>query len=145
MVDWSKLSPAELDRRRIASIESLKARERADFDRWYQEKCDTDYWTQGKCCAGCDHWQSSMGNLGHCISAGIVSGDQVMRSMGIEFCSYIPPPGFPLTRGNFYCGMFCDDFDWSDLAPDYLRRIGAMRGDVLKAKPKTPIARDTAP
>jgi len=136
MMAWDAVPKAEIERRRLASIDALNARERSDFDAWYQEKCDKDYWTFGKCCAGCDHWSSDMGNLGHCISAGIVSGDQVMRSMGIKFCSYTPAPGFPLTQGSFYCGMFCDNFDWAELKPDYLRRIGAMIGDVLKTRPQ---------
>lgn len=139
---WLKFSPAEMERRRKESVAALRARERADFDRWYQQRCDEMYWKRGKCCAGCDHWQSGMGNLGHCISAGIVSGDQVMRSMGVSFCSYTPPPGFPLTEANFYCGMFKDDFDWSTLEPEYLAGIGAMRHGALKEKPTQPIAQE---
>ena len=132
----------EIERRRLASIEALRKIEREEFDRWYQEKCDQMYWASGKCCAGCDHWQSDMGNLGYCTAAGIVSGDQVMRSMGITFCSYTPPPGLPMTEAEFYCGEFRDDFDWSTLDREYLAKIGAIRNGDLRKKPETPIARD---
>ena len=121
---FTTLPPDEVERRRKQSVAALKQREREDFARWYQEKCDRDYWTRGPCCAGCDHWKSDMGNIGHCTAAGIVSGDQVMRSMGISFCSYTPPPGFPLTQGDFHCGLFKDEFDWSSLPAEYLRKIG---------------------
>jgi len=119
------LPPAEIDRRRQASIERLKQRDCEEWAEKYQEHCDRLYWTNGPCCAGCDHWRSDTGNLGRCTAAGIVSGDQVMASMGIEFCSYTPRPGFPMTKADFHCGMFEDDFDWSSLPIEYLARIGA--------------------
>lgn len=122
---FTRMTPKEMERRRAESLEEMKRRERVEFDKWYQEKCDKDYWKNGPCCAGCDHWQSDMGNLGSCTAAGIVSGDQVMRSMGISSCSYTPPPGFPLTPGEFHCGLFEDEFDWSSLPPEYLEKIGA--------------------
>ena len=125
MIKFTSMSAQEIERRRAASLDEMKRRERAEFDVWYQEQCDRMYWQNGPCCAGCDHWQSDMGNLGHCTAAGIVSGDQVMRSMGISFCSYTPPPGFPLTKAEFHCGLFKDDFDWSSLPPEYLKKIGA--------------------
>ena len=136
MPNWSKFTPEELERRRLESVAAFEDMKRDDFDRWYQEKCDQDYWAYGRCCAGCDHWQSDMGNLGHCAAAGIVSGDQVMASIGIQFCSYTPPPGLPLTPGDFYCGKFTDAFDWSLLGVEYLCRIGAIKDGTMKPKPK---------
>lgn len=142
MPDFTKLPKDEVERRRVASVAELKRRERMDFDQWYQEQCDRMYWERGRCCAGCDHWQSDSGNLGSCIAAGIVSGDQVMRLMGVLFCSYTPPPGFPLTKADFYCGQFQDDFDWTNLGHEYLTRIGAIRNGALREKPQSPIAKD---
>lgn len=136
MPNWSKFTTEELERRRSESRAAFEEMQRDEFDRWYQEKCDQDYWTRGQCCAGCDHWHSDMGNLGYCAAAGIVSGDQVMASMGIQFCSYVPPPGLPLTCGDFHCGKFKDEFDWSTLDIEYLNRIGAAKGALMKPKPK---------
>lgn len=137
-MQFSHLADQEIERRRAASIAEMKRRERADFDKWYQEQCDRDYWAYGQRCSGCDFWQSDMGNLGFCSAAGIVSGDQVMASMGIHFCSYTPPPGLPLTKAEFWCGKFKDEFDWMSLGEDYLRRIGALDKVVRGRKPFPP-------
>lgn len=134
-MSWSKLPTNELERRRLASVEVMKAREREKFAIWYQEQCDRDYWRYGPRCSGCDHWQSAMGNSGHCTAAGIVSGEQVLKSAGIVSCSYTPAPGFPITNADFYCGLFRDDFDWSSLDLDYLERIGALKDESLRQKP----------
>jgi len=121
---WSKYSAEEIERRRVLSVAALRARDREEFDAWYQEQCDREYWTRGQCCAGCDHWQSSAGNTGQCAAAGIVSGADVLASMGVTFSSYMPPPGFPYTASDHHCGLFKDDFDWRSLDDDYLHRIG---------------------
>jgi hypothetical protein len=134
-MEWSRFLPEEVERRRQASVQALKERDRANFDKWYQEQCDREYWTKGPCCAGCDHWSSNGGWSGTCAAAGIVSGENVLRSMGISFFSYTPPPGLPFTYADFHCGKFQDDFDWSTLDDDYLRRINAMKGDKLRSKP----------
>lgn len=131
---FSKLPTHEIERRRIASIEAMKERDREDFEDWYQEQCDRLYWARGQCCAGCDHWSSSGGYSGRCAAAGIVSGADVLRSMGVEFSSYMPAPGFPFSEAHFHCGCFKDDFDWSTLPDDYLDSIGARRNGVLKSK-----------
>jgi len=125
MVVWSKLSPKELERRRIASVQAVKARRQKEFDRHYQEHCDRLYWAHGPCCAGCDHWRSEAGETGECTAAGIASGADVLRSMGITFSSYLPAPGFPSSCATDHCGLFRDDFDWASLGDLYLRRIGA--------------------
>lgn len=114
----NRLTAAEIERRRRASVDALRSRDREAFDRLY--------WTQGQCCAGCDHWHSAHRLTGTCAAAGIVSGEDVLRSMGIAFSSYIPPPGFPWTKADFHCGLFRDDFDWSSLDADYLTRIGGQ-------------------
>lgn len=134
---WDRLSPAELERRRVASVAALKIIEREKFARWYQEQCDRDYWRYGPRCSGCDHWRSDMGDSGDCTAAGLVSGEQVMRSVGIVGCSYTPPPGFPITSGEFHCGLFRDDFNWLSLDREYLERIGAMENGKLRPKPTT--------
>jgi hypothetical protein len=121
---FSKFTPDEVERRRVASVAALQVLDRAAFDRRYQEKLDTFYWAHGKCCAGCDHWSSEAGDTGECYAAPPVSGQQVLHSMGIEFSSYIPAPGQPYTAHDHVCGTFKDDFDWSTLPADYLERIG---------------------
>lgn len=134
-MSWSKFSPAELERRRRASVEALKDKEREAWEKSYQEMCDRDYWTLGQCCAGCDHWSSEMGNVGQCLAAGIVSGTDVMLSLGIDQSTYAFKPGPPYTRGYDHCGLFKDDFDWASLDTGYLERIGAMGDGKVKDKP----------
>lgn len=131
----SKFSPAEIERRRQVSIENLKVRDQDEWHKTYQKMCDKAYWQHGKCCAGCDHWQSDGGFIGFCSAAGIVSGADVMRSMGISASSYRFKPGFPSCRASDHCGKFVDTFDWSSLAPDYLREIGATFNDRMQLKP----------
>lgn len=135
MVQWSRFSPDELERRRLLSVEGMAQNAREAFADWYQEQCDRLYWTTGKCCAGCDHWRSDMGMTGQCAAAGIMSGAEVIRSLGWQFCSYTPPPGLPFSDATFSCGKFSDAFDWSTLEPEYLARIGAMRNGKLRPTP----------
>ncbi len=133
---WSRFSPEELERRRKLSVAALGA---IDAERWgehYQEVCDGIYWKFGPCCAGCDHWASYAGLSGQCTAAAIMSGPDVMRSLGISWSSYIPEPGHPYTKAKHCCGLFSDTFDWSTLEDDYLRRIGAMAGNSLKPRPR---------
>lgn len=132
---FGPLPPEEIERRRALSLVRLREIERSEWEAKYQEICDRLYWKHGKCCAGCDHWSSHAGLTGECTAAGIMSGAEVMRSMGFTFCSHMPEPGFPHTRGKHVCGMFKDDFDWSALSDDYLQSIGAMRGGKLRSKP----------
>jgi hypothetical protein len=138
VADWSNFTAEEIERRRLASVSALEALGREEFGRWYQEQCDRLYWTRGQCCAGCDHWRSDMGNTGRCAAAGIVSGADVLRSTGVTWSSYIPPPGLPYSQAIFHCGKFRDEFDWSSLDREYLSWIGALRHGQLKPKPQTP-------
>lgn len=135
MREWSTFTAEEIERRRVVSVQAIKEREQADFNRKYQEHCDRLYWTRGQCCAGCDHWQSDMALTGRCAANGIVSGADVLHSMGVTFSSYTPPPGFPFTGAEHHCGLFKDDFDWSKLGDAYLSRIGAMKDGKIKPKP----------
>lgn len=133
------LTSKEIERRRLASIEAMKRREREAFDIWYQARCDRMYWQKGQCCAGCDHWQSDMGETGQCQAAGILSGHDVMMSItGGGFSSYTPPPGYPYRSADHWCSLFKDDFDWSTLTTEYLRSVGAMNKGKLKNKPLPP-------
>lgn len=134
---WGSLTPEEIERRRQASVNAMEARDRDEWEARYQETCDRMYWARGQCCAGCDHWVSYGGLTGRCSAAGIMSGTDVLRSMGVTFSSYTPEPGFPFTLAEHACGMFRDDFDWSALDASYLRRIGAMAGNEMKTKPRT--------
>jgi len=122
---FTKLAADEIERRRLLSLEGMKARQEEAFRVKYQEMCDQFYWKHGRCCAGCDHWASSEGYIGECASAPPVSGEQVLRSMGIEWSTLLPPPGQPFTKHDHVCGAFKDDFDWSTLGAEYLARIGA--------------------
>jgi hypothetical protein len=126
---------AEIERRRQLSIKAIKVREREAWLARYQAKCDREYWTRGQCCAGCDHWASDGGMTGTCDANGMVSGADVMRSIGAMWSTYTPPPGFPYTASDFHCGKFKDDFDWSTLDASYLQQIGAMRDGQLRPKP----------
>lgn len=131
MGDFTSLSNAEIERRREMSVDAWDALQRARWDASYQERCDSFYWKHGRCCAGCDHWASSEGDIGECTSAPPVSGEQVLKSLGISWCTYTPPPGQPFTQHDHVCGAFRDDFDWSTLDEVYLRRIGArLKGEV---------------
>lgn len=135
---FSNLPPDEIERRRKASQAAMVEIEREAFARWYQEHCDRTYWRNGQCCAGCDFWRSDAADIGDCTAAGIVSGTQVLSSMGISFSSYPPPPGFPCSRATDWCGKFKDDFDWASLGEVYLTKIGAMRQGKMWPKPSAP-------
>ena len=135
---FGELPPEEIERRRLASVDAMEAKSQAGWEARYQETCDSLYWSRGQCCAGCDHWESDGALLGRCSAAGIMSGADVLRSMGVTFSSHMPDPGFPYTRADHACGMFREDFDWATLDAGYLRRIGAMKGNSLRKKPERP-------
>ena len=132
---FTQLPPEEIERRRKASVSALAERDRDEWDAKYQERCDGIYWRFGRCCAGCDHWSSYAGLTGQCSAAGIMSGADVMRSLGFRFWSHQPEPGYPYTKAKHVCGLFSDSFDWSTLGASYLARIDALRNGKLRAKP----------
>lgn len=119
------MDDAEIERRRQLSISAIKEIHDREWEEKYQAICDKFYWQNGPCCAGCDHWQSYEGLTGECTAAPPVSGDQVLKSMGIHWSTYTPPPGHPYTKADFKCGSFRDEFDWSTLPDEYLIKIGA--------------------
>lgn len=125
MARFTRLPPGEVERRRKLSLEAMEVLRREEFERAYQERLDSFYWKHGRCCAGCDHWSSMAGDIGQCHAAPIVSGTDVVRSLGMTFCSYNPAPDHPYTKRDHVCGTFKDEFDWSTLDADYLKRIGA--------------------
>jgi len=135
-MEWSQFSDEELERRRQRSIDAQRAMERSAFERWHQELMDRYYWSHGPCCAGCDHWSSEGGYNGKCAAAGVMSGSDVLRSLGITFSTFIVEPGFPFTRHDFYCGKFRDDFDWASLPMEYLDAIGALSAGQIRPSPK---------
>ena len=96
-------------------------------DTW-QESVDTFYhWKSGPCCAGCDWWRSLSSLVGECHRSAMVSGDDRMLALGIEWCSLPFGAGHAVTKRDHVCGEFKDEFDWSSLPPAYLRRIGAKQ------------------
>lgn len=121
---WGNLPVEEIERRRLASVEAKRSLDREAFERRHQESMDRFYWENGKCCAGCDHWHCEQGHTGQCTAAPPVSGEQVIKSLGLRGCSYVPPPDHPYTKMDFVCGAFKDGFDWSTLEEEYLMRIG---------------------
>ena len=130
------LPPNEIERRRELSIQAWRDMKRDEFDQWYRARCDRRYWKYGQRCSGCDYWASLAGNWGECQRGGIVSGSDVLRSMGITFSTHIPPPGYPSTEEGHWCANFKDDFDWSILESEYLTSIGAMKDGALREKPR---------
>ncbi|MDR6511435.1 hypothetical protein J2792_002307 [Novosphingobium capsulatum] len=99
------------------------------FARKHQEWKDAFYWANGPCCAGCDHWACDMGKIGECTAAPPVSGDQVLKSLGIRSATIEAAPGQPFTEPSHVCGAFQDNFDWCSLDAEYLERIGARFPD----------------
>ena len=133
---WSKFSADEIERRRRLSVDAFEDIRRREFSDWYQLRCDSKYWQFGQRCSGCDYWASDQGDSGECQHGGIIPGADVMRSMGCTFSSYTPPPGYPYTEGDHWCANFKDEFDWLSLGKDYLEKIGAINGGILRDKPK---------
>lgn len=127
MAKFTNMPPSEVERRRQLSVEAFRELERADWERQYRKRCDEFFWRNGPCCAGCDHWSSEAGDIGECMAAPPVSGADVLKSLGISWCSYLPPPGQPYTPRDHRCGSFQDSFDWSTLGEPYLKSIGARQ------------------
>ena len=123
---FGNLPPEEVQRRRNKSIEAMKDIKQKEFDEWYQEKMDAYYWKHGPSCAGCDHWSSEQGLVGYCLNSKIMSGVDVAASMGIISSSaQHMPPSYATTKHDYKCGNFKDEFDWTTLSTEYLKKIGA--------------------
>jgi len=130
MGQFTTLPPEEIERRRLLSVGVREVQLKDAWLRKYQKRCDAFFWKNGPCCAGCDYWASEAGDIGECTSAPPVSGTQVLKSLGIDWSSYTPPPGQPFTTREHRCGAFQDTFDWSILGSEYLLSIG-YRGPIL--------------
>lgn len=94
------------------------------MDATWQENVDTFYFRHGKCCAGCDWWRSVSPLIGECSKAKIVGGIERWDVVGLDRCSLRLPSGHPMTKRDYVCGQFKDDFDWASLPLSYRIRIG---------------------
>lgn len=91
-----------------------------------QALVDAFYWKNGDCCAGCDHWEYHNGGvIGDCKKSRLVAGKDRVTSMGIANTTLPIESGHIMTRREFTCGNFEDNFDWKSLGIFYLRRVGA--------------------
>ena len=124
-VSFGPLPDDEVLRRQKLSKDAKVHLDMIAFQVWYQERCDKFYWDNGPCCAGCDHWESGGGNIGECKASAIVSSAESLSFLGITCCSRDFGAGHALTRHDYKCGLFKDDFDWSELGAEYLKLIGA--------------------
>lgn len=103
-----------------------------------QEMADRFYVTHGPCCAGCDWGHSASSLIGECRRSAPVSSEQRHRMVAQTWNTLTfgaDDPGHLLTRRGHRCGEFKDDFDWSTLPANYLRKIGKTVG-VLAARSK---------
>lgn len=92
----------------------------------WQESVDTFYFRTGKCCAGCDWWRSLSPLIGNCTRSRIVSGKERADMLGLEHCSLRIKAGHAVTRRDYVCGEFKDEFDWTTLPLPYRKRIGQL-------------------
>jgi hypothetical protein len=90
----------------------------------WQENVDHFYFRHGPCCAGCDWWASLSPIVGNCTKSKIVSGRERMDMLGFDKCSLRIKAGHAITRRDYVCGKFKDEFDWSSLPLPYRKRVG---------------------
>ena len=90
-----------------------------------QVEHDSFYWKHGKCCAGCDHWKTYGIAIGECTMSKIISAKERLEMIGLNNCTLPFEAGHAITKREYVCGLFKDDFDWSTLPVFYLKRIGA--------------------
>jgi hypothetical protein len=92
-----------------------------------QEAIDAFYAKTGPCCAGCDWWAHMNSVAGECRKSAPVPAEHrfgMARMDRASWHSHEPDAGHIVTNRDHHCGDFKDEFDWSTLAPSYLRRIG---------------------
>lgn len=89
-----------------------------------QELLDRFYHANGPCCAGCDWWRHFSSLTGECTRHAPRPEPEVHSCMIFEGSS-ISSGGHPMTRREYYCGDFKDEFDWSSLPLPYRRSVGA--------------------
>lgn len=93
----------------------------------WQENVDRFYFGLGRpCCAGCDWWRSLSPLVGDCTKSKLVGGVERWDALGIDRCSLRLPAGHVITKRDYVCGNFKDDFDWSSLPLPYRKHIGAL-------------------
>lgn len=93
---------------------------------------DRFYVKNGPCCAGCDWWRFQNSTAGECHRSAPMSSDQRIAMLGMRYASLPIGAGHPFTPREHVCGDFKDEFDWSTLPPDYLRRIGHAAASIGK-------------
>jgi hypothetical protein len=93
-----------------------------------QEFLDRFYFQHGPCCAGCDWWRSINSLIGDCHrTAPKFSDAERWGMLGISNVSYTRKSvGHAITRRDYHCGEFKDEFDWSSLPLPYRKRIGEL-------------------
>jgi hypothetical protein len=89
-----------------------------------QERLDAFYFSNGPCCAGCDWWRSVNSLVGECRRSAPMAGAERFAMLGIAGASLKVGAGHALTRRDYVCGEFKDEFDWSSLPLPYRKRIG---------------------
>lgn len=89
-----------------------------------QIKADKFYMENGNCCSGCDHWRGMGGTIGECTNSKIMPWKDIMGFLGWENCTMNGKAGHAITRRDYVCGQFKDDFNWESLPLLYLKRIG---------------------
>lgn len=92
----------------------------------YQEQMMIDkfYFKNGDCCAGCDHWRHDGSIVGECTLSKILPASERASLLHFKGVSMNMGAGHALTRRDYVCGNFKDDFDWGSLPILYLKRIG---------------------
>lgn len=91
-----------------------------------QEAIDAFYWSNGPCCAGCDWWQWHNSQIGDCTATPpSMSGEDRLAFLGMTNCTAPTSPGHTLTKRDYHCGAFVDNFPWASLPLPYRKRVGA--------------------
>lgn len=92
----------------------------------YQEQIRADkfYMQNGECCSGCDHWRGIGGTIGECTNSKIISSKDRLVFLGLRNCTLDIGAGHAITRRDYVCGQFKDEFDWQSLPLSYLKKIG---------------------
>lgn len=88
-----------------------------------QEFLDQFYHATGPCCAGCDWWRHFNALVGECVRH--APRPEIAVPFHLNFQSMISEQGHPVTRREYHCGDFKDEFDWSTLPLPYRKRVGA--------------------
>ena len=85
---------------------------------------DKFYFKNGKCCAGCDRWRHDGSLVGECTNSKIIPARERASLLNFNSPNICVKAGHALTRRDYVCGQFKDDFNWESLPILYLKRIG---------------------